>query len=126
MKTQDAKNFIGKELKVRDLLLFDADIDAYDDVCEELSIAFCNPFDDDEVHEWSEYLTEYGMEKFGEVLDYPMHINPYDCGYAMPCAIIHVDDEEGVWQKKLRKAKSFFYACAGYIACDEYEKLFKI
>jgi len=126
MKTQDARNFIGKELKVRDLLLFDNDIDVYDDVCEELGEAFCNPFDDDEVHEWDEYLTEYGMEKFKEVLDYPMHINPYDCGYDFPCAIVHVDDEDGIWQKKLRKIKRFISACGGNIACDEYDKLFKM
>lgn len=77
-------------------------------------------------HNWDEYLTDYGMEKFGEVLDYPMHINPYEWGCDIPCAIIHVDDEEGVWQKKLKKAKRFFSACAGDIACDEYDKLFKM
>lgn len=127
MKRGNAEDYVGKDgLKVRDLMLFGYDIDCYDDVCDELAIAFCNPFDDDEVHDWSEYLTEYGMEKFGEVLDYPMHLNPFDFNLDVPSAIIHVDDEEGVWQKKLEKAIDFFYACAGYVPCDEYDRLFKI
>ena len=126
MKREPARNFINRELTVRDLLLFDDDIDVYDDVCTELGEAFVNPCDDGAIHEWDEYLTEEGMKKFGEVLDYPMHINPYEWGCDIPCAIIHIDDEEGVWQKKLRKAKRFFEACAGYCTCDEYERWFKI
>lgn len=124
MKREDARNYVGKELKVSDLLLFMDDIDVYDDVTEDLSIAFCNPFDDEDVHEWSEYLTEEGMKKFDEVLDYPMEIHPTDYGYDMPCAIIKVDDEDGKWEKKLEKAIEFFHACAGYIACDEYDEYF--
>lgn len=126
MKRTDAKELIGQKLTVRDLMRIMDDIDVYDDAVEELGIAFCNPFDDDEVHDWAEYLTEEGMDTFGEVLDYPMEIYPYDCGMDMPCAVIHIGDEAGVWTKKLRKANRFFDACAGYIACDEYEKLFKI
>lgn len=125
MKRIDAKELVGQKLTVRDLMHIMDDIDVYDDVCEELGIAFCNPFPDEEVHDWDEYLTEYGMNTLGDVLDYPMEIYPYDCGMDMPCAVIGIDDEEGVWQKKLRKAKRFFYACAGYIDCDEYDKLFK-
>lgn len=86
-----------------DLMRIMDDIDVYDDVCEELGIAFCNPFDDDDAHDWDEYLTEYGMNTFGEVLDYPMEIYPYDCGMDMPCAVIGIDDEEGVWQKKCER-----------------------
>lgn len=39
-----------KDLKVLHLLMLNEDVDVYDDVCEELGIAFCNPFDDDKVH----------------------------------------------------------------------------
>ncbi len=127
MKRIEARELIGQNLTVRDLMCIMDDIDVYDDVCEELGIAFCNPFDDDEVHEWNEYLTEEAMNTFGDVLDYPMHINPYDCGIAMPCVVVEIDDEdEKVWTKRLRKAKEFFESAAGYCSCKEYAKWFRM
>ena len=133
MKRIDAKELVGQKLTVCDLMRVMDDIDVYDDVCEELGVAFCNPFDDDEVHDWGEYLTEEGMKQFAEVLDYPMEIYPFnlksfqhDYGMDMTCAVIGIDGEEGVWQKKLRNAKRFFFACAGYIDRDEYDKWFLI
>ena len=94
-------------MTVQELIAQEIDIDCYDDVCEELAIAFCGPMK----------LTEAGLERFAEVLTYPVTLTN-------DCAIIHIDDEEGVWQKKLRKAKKFFYALAGYCSCDDYDNWF--
>ena len=94
-------------MTVKDLIAQEIDIDCYDDVCEELGIAFCGPMQ----------LTEAGMAKFAEVLTYPVTIDD-------DCAIIHIDDVEGKWQKKLRKAIEFFYSLAGYCACDDYDNWF--
>ena len=47
-------------MKVRELLKMDIDIDVYDNVTEELAVAFCGPME----------LTEAGIRRFGEVLDY--------------------------------------------------------
>lgn len=127
MKRIEARELIGQKLTVRDLMRVMYDIDVYDDVREELGIAFCNPFDDDEVHEWNEYLTEEAMNTFGDVLDYPMHINQYDYGMNMTCAVIEINDEDDkVWKKRLRKAKRFFESAAGYCSCEDHDKWFKM
>lgn len=85
------------------------DVDVYDDVCEEIGIAYCGEIK----------LTKEGKEEFEDVLDY--EIDPDEENYI---AIIHVDDEEGIWQKKLKKAKQFFYSAAGYCADEDYQKWF--
>lgn len=85
------------------------DIDVYDDVCEELCIAYCGGYK----------LTAEGEKHFKDVLDY--EINVTESAYV---AVVHVDDKEGIWQKKLKKAKVFFYAAAGYCDCEDYEKWF--
>ena len=122
MKRIDADTLAvsGKKFKVRDLMLVDNDIDVYDNVCESLAIAFCNPFDDDEVHDWSEYLTERGMKQFADVLDYPMEI-------IFGNAIVCVDDSgDKVWKTRLKRAKRFFESAAGYCSCEDYDKWFKM
>ena len=126
MKRIDAREKVGERMRVSDLLLFDNDIDVYDNVCESLAIAFCNPFDDDEVHNWDEYLTECGMEQFKEVLDYPMEIY-YGCvGGCMNAIVLIDDDDDKVWKRRLRKAEEFFESAAGYCSCEDYDKWFKM
>jgi len=94
-------------MTVKDLLGMDIDIDVYDDVCEEIAIAFCGPLE----------LTPAGYEEFAEVLD-------YECQIVGDVCVLHIDDLEGVWQKKLYKAKKFFYAAAGYCMAEDYDKWF--
>lgn len=95
-------------MKVRNLIEQSIDIDVYDDVCEELGIAFCGPLK----------LTEEGVKEFSEALDYEVELNS---NYA----IVSVDAPEGEWQKRLKKAKKFFYAAAGYCDADDYNRWFK-
>lgn len=100
--------------KVRDLLPMHVDIDVCDDVCEELYIAFCGPVT----------LTDEGMDEFGEVLGYPIEIleNPT----IGPLCIVHIDDDnDRVWERRLRIAKRFFYSAAGYCADEDYTRWFK-
>lgn len=85
------------------------DIDVYDNVCEELGIAYCSGYK----------LTEEGKEKFKEVLTYEIEPNE-----EYGTAIVDVDGEEGVWQLKLGKAEEFFYAIAGYCSDEDFEKWF--
>ena len=99
-------------MKVRDLIEQEICVDVFDDVCEELYIAMGGPI----------CLTEDGEKKFSEVLDFgvKLHSNGQDI-----VGIVNVDDEEGKWQKKLKKAKHFFESAAGYCSASDYKKWFK-
>ena len=102
-------------MKVRDLIQQEIDIDVYDDVCEELAIAFCGP----------QELTEEGEKEFAEVLDYEIKLNMHSYGN-LPAAIVLIDDpDDAVWEARLEKAKQFFYGMAGYCACSDWDRWFK-
>lgn len=102
-------------MTVKDLIQLEIDIDVYDDVCEALAIAFCGPLN----------LTDEGLKEFSEVLDYEIEINQHSYG-DLPAAIVKVDDkEDSVWKRRLKKAKRFFEAAAGYCACSDYDRWFK-
>lgn len=101
-------------MTIRDLIQMEIDIDVYDDVCEELSVAFCGP----------QPLTEEGEKEFADIMDYPVEINPDSYG-GLSAAIVLIDDpDEKVWKKRLKKAKHFFYSAAGYCACSDYDRWF--
>ena len=101
---------VKTKMKVRDFIKMDIDIDVYDDVCEELAIAFCGALE----------LTDAGKEHFAEVLDYDMVV--YEDGeYSV--AICCVDGDK--WKRRLRKAEEFFDSAAGYCAVSDYERWFK-
>lgn len=103
-------------MTVRDLLKMEMDIDVYDDVCEEIAIAFCGPME----------LTEEGEKEFSEVMDYEIEILPAPAGYGCGCVIVKCDDpDEKVCERKLRKGREFFESIAGYCPADDYDKWFK-
>ena len=103
-------------MKVREFIKIEQDIDVYDDVCEELGVAFCGPLE----------LTTDGEKKFAEVMDYDIEIHPAPAGYGCGCAIVAVyDPDDKVWKRKLRKAKEFFNSAAGYCADEDFQKWFK-
>lgn len=89
------------------------DIDVYDNVCEELGIAYCG----------GATLTKCGEKKFAEVLEYEIEVIEPKCKYDCPVAIVDIDDDD--WEKKLKRAKEFFYAAAGYCPDRDYRKWFK-
>ena len=99
-------------MKVKDLLEMEICIDVYDNVCDELSIAFEGPME----------LTEAGKQKFAEVLEFKatMHYNGYDT-----IALIDVDDEdEAEFERKLAAAKELFEDMAGWCTVDEWNEWF--
>lgn len=96
---------------VRELMKEEVDIDVYDNVCEDLAIAFCGPV----------VLTDEGQKRFGSCLDYEVEIDLMD-----GIAIVDVDDKEGIWQKKLHLVKELFDAMAGYCASSDYDKWFEV
>ena len=96
-------------MKVKEFIKREDDIDVYDNVCEELGIAFCGPV----------RLTAEGKRHFAEVLEYDIDV---DEKYG--CAVVDVDDDDGIWEGKLRKAKEFFYTAAGYCGDEDYQRWF--
>lgn len=106
------KEVYYSNMKVRDLLEMEIDIDVYDNVCEELAIAFCG----------ATRLTEEGKKHFANVLEYDVKI--LEDSFFGKVAIVDVDDKEGIWQKKLEGAKELFYSLAGYCPLTDYERWF--
>lgn len=106
---------IGDELMkmtIQDLIRKEIDIDVYDDVCEELGVAFCGP----------QPLTPEGEKEFAEIMDYEIKINLSSYG-GLPAAILLIDQFED-WEDRLQKAKKFFESAAGYCACSDYDRWF--
>lgn len=100
-------------MKVKDLLEMEISVDVYDNVCDELAIAFEGPME----------LTEAGLEKFGEVLEYDVTFS--NSGNFIN-AIVDVDDEdEDEFERKLAAAKELFESMAGWCTMEEGREWFK-
>lgn len=100
-------------MKVKDLLEMEISVDVYDNVCEELAIAFEGPME----------LTEAGLKKFAEVLEYDV---TFSNSRNIINAIVDVDDEdEDEFERKLAKAKELFESMAGWCTVDEWKEWFK-
>lgn len=99
-------------MKVKDLIEQEICIDVYDDVCEELAIAFDGP----------QPLTEHGTKHFADVLGYGVKL--HDNG-SETVAIVNVDAPGDEWEQRLEKAREFFEAAAGYCSVEDYNKWFK-
>ncbi|MBO5967287.1 MAG: hypothetical protein J6S14_02180 [Clostridia bacterium] len=100
-------------MRVKEFLNMALDIDVYDDVCEELGIAFCGPAK----------LTKAGKKHFAEALklEVKLHNNGSDV-----VAIVSVDDpDEDIFECNLAIAKELFESLAGYCPIDDYQKWFE-
>ena len=96
-------------MKVKDLLEQEVSIDVYDNVCEELAIAFEGPVE----------LTDEGKEHFAEALEFEIYLNDDSVS-------VDVDDEdEDEFERKLKLAKELFEGMAGYCSVDEWKQWFK-
>lgn len=95
-------------MKIKDIISQPVCIDVYDDVCEELAIAFDGPM----------ALTDCGRKEFSDVLEYEITLHG-------DYAIVHVDDDdEKVWEHRLARAIAFFHAMAGYCSVTDYDRWF--
>lgn len=100
-------------MKVKDLMEMQISVDVYDNVCDELAVAFEGPM----------ILTEAGMKKFGKVLEYGVTLN--NNGNLIN-AIVDVDDEdEAEFERKLAAAKELFESMAGWCTMDEGKEWFE-
>lgn len=96
------------KMKVKDLLAMEICVDVYDNVCEEIGIAFDGPVK----------LTPAGLKEFGEVLDFDVEV------FREEVAIVDVDADD--WKHRLKAAKHFFYSFAGYCPAEDWEAWFII
>jgi len=102
-------------MKIREFIKLEADIDVYDDVCEELAICFCGPVK----------LTEEGKKHFAEVLDYDITVYEDIKSQNIDAAVVSIDGEYVTeWKPRLRKAQEFFNAAAGYCSEKNYNRWF--
>lgn len=105
------KRYEVKTMTIREFMTSNMDIDVYDNVCEELGIAFCPPM----------YLTEEGIQEFGNLLDSKIEV----CEDACSAVVIVDDDPNWNWEDKLLAMKRFFYSMAGYCEDTDYNRWFK-
>ena len=100
-------------MKVKDLIKMDIDVDVYDNVCDDIGIAFCGALE----------LTDEGKAKFEIALN--LDVESLDEDDAV--CVINVDDEffPDNWKFNLKRAKEFFYAAAGYCSESDWNKWFK-
>jgi len=96
-------------MKVKDLIEMDIDIDVYDNVCDDIAIAFVGP----------QELTEEGRKRFAKTLELDIELDENVC-------IVNVEDETDPekWKSNLKNAKQFFWAAAGYCPVSDYERWF--
>lgn len=101
-------------MKVKDFIKLDGDTDVYDNVTEELGIAFCGPME----------MTEEGAAYFETALNLDITI---DTSGKFTTATVNCEDEffPELWKYNLKKASEFFYAAAGYCDADDYDRWFK-
>ena len=97
-------------MKIRELLSQEIDIDVYDNVCDDIGIAFCGPME----------VTPEGEKEWADVLDYDFKLSNY-CGNTV--ALVNVDFPD--WEHRIDRAKQFFWSIAGYCSCDDYDRWFK-
>ena len=103
-------------MRVRELLNMEVDIDVYDDVCDDIGIAFCGPMK----------LTEEGKKHFRSVLNYHVTLRNY-CGDVVAIVIVGDRDycKDDNWEPRLEKAKELFESLAGYCPAEDYDRWFE-
>ena len=92
-------------MKVSQFIRQDIDIDVYDDMSEDLGIAFVGPVT----------LSPAGTDRFKNILDLDITIGD-------TCAILHIPAHDS--ESLLEDAVIFFNSAAGYCSVSEYERLF--
>lgn len=95
-------------MRVGEFIKMEICVDVYDNVCEELGIAFDGPAK----------LTAEGKREFADVLEYEIDVDEY-----YGTAVVDIDGPD--WKSKLKQAKRFFYGFAGYCSDEDWNRWFK-
>ena len=99
-------------MTVKDFIKQDVDIDVYDDVCEELGIAFCGPLE----------ISKTGERRFKDALALPIEI--LSDRHGNPTVAVLKISERKDWEKALEAGKDFFESAAGYCAASDWDRWF--
>lgn len=102
-------------MKVQDLVGMGIDVDVYDNVCDDIGIAFCGPM----------VITDLGKEKFKTALNLECELITRN-GYTECTVNVESGLHPDAWKANLKEAKQFFYAIAGYCSADDYDLWFEI
>ena len=95
-------------MKVKDMIKMEIDVDVYDNVCEELAVAFCGG---------DVRLTDEGKREFADVLEYDVDLD-------LDNYVAVVDIDRGDWRKRLSRAQALFYSLAGFCSSTDYDRWF--
>lgn len=103
-------------MKVKDMFTAEfaetyGDVDVYDNVCEDLGVAYCGTL-----------LTKEGRSHFRSVLNLEVFLIK-DPRYGYYEAVVDIDGDG--WERRLKKVKELFEGAAGYISEKDYKKWFK-
>ena len=109
-----------KTIKVKDLLKMDVDVDVYDNITEELAIAFCGAVE----------LTDEGKFYFEVILNRDVELYEENGVAIVDCDDEFFPNERGVSglttnEFYLDMAKELFYSAAGYCTEEKYNRFFK-
>lgn len=109
-----------KTIKVKDLLEMDVDVDVYDNITEELAIAFCGAVE----------LTDEGKSHFEVILNREVELDEESGVAIVDCHDEFFPNERGVTglttdEFYLEQAKELFYSAAGYCTEEKYNRYFK-
>ena len=99
-------------IKVKELMGMEIDIDICDDYDNSLFIAFCGAM----------RIKPEGKKEWADVLKYDIEL---DSTYPVATLRVSVDSEKET-ERRLSRAKKFFYSLAGYCADKDFEKWFEI
>lgn len=87
------------------------DVDVYDNVCEDLGVAYCGAL-----------LTKEGRSHFRNVLNLEVTLTQ-DPRYGYWEAVVDIDGDG--WEGRLKRVKELFEGAAGYISETNYRKWFR-
>ena len=101
-----------KKMKVKEFIKMDVDVDVYDNITEELAIAFCGAVE----------LTKEGEFYFSVILNREVELDEENGVAIIDCEDEFFPDNDEFY---LEQAKELFYSAAGYCTEEKYNQYFK-
>jgi len=98
----------NNNMKIRDLIALDIDIDIYNDVTDEVAPAFCGAM----------YITDDGIAEFADILDISGTLDKENQSFTV------LVDRFPDWENRWNSVKNFFTCAAGYCDSEKWDKWF--